>query len=235
MPPSTVATDVTRPTRHAGRMIAEGAVIVASILLAFALDAWWDASQRSRETADLLAALDEEFALAAAELDGTLAGQRFVVAAADTALGRLRAGESRIPAGDVAWVLDAPTSDINQGTLATLMASGGLERLPSQQLRALLAGWPAAVADIQEEELEARSFVRTQLMPYLSGVTDIGIALRAGRGAAAGDIEVPTDQRLINLLEVRRFYAQRVINERTQSLVDDTLDQIRRELRAHMR
>ena len=227
---------MTRPTRHAGRMIAEGAVIVASILLAFALDAWWDASQRSRETADLLTALDEEFALAAAELDGTLFGHRSVVAAVDTVLGRLRAGERRIPAGSVAWVIDAPTSDMHQGTLAALMASGGLERIPSQQLRTLLAGWPAAIADIQEEELEARSFVRAQLMPYLSGVTDIGIALRAGRGNdAAGDIEVPTDRQLINLLEIRRSYAQRVINERTQSLVDDALDQIRRELRAHMR
>jgi hypothetical protein len=54
------------------RLIAEGVVIVASILLAFGLDAWWDATQQSRETADLLAALDEEFALAAEELEGTL-------------------------------------------------------------------------------------------------------------------------------------------------------------------
>ncbi len=231
-----VTSDRTRPTRRVGRMIAESAVIVASILLAFALDAWWDTSQRSRETADLLTALDEEFALAAAELDGTLFGHRSVVAAVDTTLRRLRAGENRVPAGSVAWVLDAPTSDIHQGTLTALMASGGLERLPSQQLRTLLAGWPAAVADIQEEELEARSFVRAQLMPYLSGVTDIGVALRAGRGNdTAGDIEVPADRRLINLLEVRRSYAQRVIDERTQSLVDDALDEIRRELRAHLR
>jgi hypothetical protein len=220
------------------RLIAEGVVIVASILLAFGLDAWWDATQQSRETADLLVALDEEFALAAEELDGTLFGHQSVVTSADTILGRLRAGQGRVPAGRLYWVLDAPTSDLNQGTLAALIASGGLEQVPSQELRTLLAAWPAAVGDFQEEEAEARVFVRAELMPYLSEVAEIGTALRAGRlnlPDSTGVVAVPTSSRLINLIEIRRFLAQRVITERGQAQIDQRLDQIRRELQTHMR
>jgi hypothetical protein len=223
---------------HVRRLIAEGVVIVASILLAFGLDAWWDATQQSQETADLLAALDEEFALAVEELEGTLFGHRMVVESADTILGRLRAGEGRVPAGWLYWVLDAPTSDLNQGTLAALIASGRFEQVPSQQLRTHLAAWPAAVEDFQEEEAEARDFVRRELMPYLSEVVEIGTALRAGRlnrPDATGDVAVPVSPRLINLIEIRRFLAQRVITERGQADIDVRLDQIRRELQTHMR
>ena len=218
------------------RLFAEGVVIVASILLAFGLDAWWDATQQHRETADLLAALDEEFALAAEELDATLVGHRNVVMSADTLLRRLRAGQGRVPAGRLYWVLEAPTSDLNQGTLTVLIASGRLEQVPSQRLRTVLAAWPAAVEDVQEEEAEARSFVRAELMPYLSEVAEIGTALRTGRRTdTPDDVAVPTGPRLINLIEIRRYLAQRVIDERSQADIDATLEHIRRELQAHMR
>ena len=48
--------------RRATRLLVEGAVIVASILLAFGIDAWWDArTERTQERA-LLTALAEDLA-----------------------------------------------------------------------------------------------------------------------------------------------------------------------------
>jgi hypothetical protein len=44
------------------RVLVEGVVIVASILLALAADAWWDARQDRAEERRILAALSVEFA-----------------------------------------------------------------------------------------------------------------------------------------------------------------------------
>ena len=43
------------------RIFAEGAAIVAGILLAFAIDAWWDDQVEIKEEQRLLAALANEF------------------------------------------------------------------------------------------------------------------------------------------------------------------------------
>ena len=51
------------------RVLAEGAVIVVSILLAFGIDAWWDDAQRTREAHAMLETLSEEIRDARAEVD----------------------------------------------------------------------------------------------------------------------------------------------------------------------
>jgi hypothetical protein len=55
------------------RVFAEGVVIVASILLALALDAWWDRLQENRRRADLAAALTQDFETTRARLRTSIA------------------------------------------------------------------------------------------------------------------------------------------------------------------
>jgi hypothetical protein len=52
-----------------GFLIVEAVLIVASILLAFAIDAWWDGRQLEAQRLDLLAALEADFSQTAADLD----------------------------------------------------------------------------------------------------------------------------------------------------------------------
>lgn len=48
--------------RNIAKLILEGLVVVASILVAFALDAWWDDRQLQQETAEDLVIVEYELA-----------------------------------------------------------------------------------------------------------------------------------------------------------------------------
>ena len=52
-----------------GFLFTEGVLIVASILLAFTLDSWWDERKERREEAEILHGLNNEFLLNRAMLD----------------------------------------------------------------------------------------------------------------------------------------------------------------------
>ena len=59
--------------RRAGRLFAEGVVVLASILIAFALDAAWDNSELARE-------LDQDLQSVASEIEANIEQARFHVA-----------------------------------------------------------------------------------------------------------------------------------------------------------
>ena len=52
-----------------GRLLVEALAIVASILAAFAIDAWWDGRQNLAEEVELLVGLTEEFEENARRID----------------------------------------------------------------------------------------------------------------------------------------------------------------------
>ena len=58
------------------RVIAEGVVIVGSILLAFGIDAWWEVRVQHEEETQLLADLAEEFASNRSRLELTTGRHR---------------------------------------------------------------------------------------------------------------------------------------------------------------
>ena len=108
-------------------LITEAAVIVASILLAFALDAWWDECQGQARLDEVLAAVADEFESEIAVLDSIIEDNQ----AGYEAYVRLIAatGPSESPLSDEE--LDAlgdrePSGGIYEsafGTLATLTSS----------------------------------------------------------------------------------------------------------------
>lgn len=61
------------------RILAEGAAIVVSILLAFAIDAWWDGAQESKAQAGYLQLLASEFRQAKTELESDLVDRDSIV------------------------------------------------------------------------------------------------------------------------------------------------------------
>ena len=65
-------------------------MIVVSILLAFALDAWWESRQRANETDALLMALLAEFDASVAEFDRVAQRNEEVIRAADEVISVLR-------------------------------------------------------------------------------------------------------------------------------------------------
>ncbi len=160
------------------RILVEGAVIVASILLAFSIDAWWAGMQDRAEERLVLQALQTEF-------DDNLSGlrgvhevhERYEAELSDLVGRMVNAGDGNTFA--VADSLLRPlvsfrTADPAMGTLNTLLASGRIDLIRSQDLQKALAGWPAALEDAAEDETLVRDFVHGQLMAGLVGAVDLG-------------------------------------------------------------
>ncbi len=86
------------------RIFAEGIAIVVSILLAFAIDAWWDGSREREREATVLEGLQTEFEANRERLEYNLGRHERVEDAAaillDVADGRLT-----IPTDSLGWLL----------------------------------------------------------------------------------------------------------------------------------
>jgi len=222
-------------------------VIVTSILLAFALDAWWSEYRQAREASDLRAALIAEFEVAGEELAVSVSRNERIIASADTLLRMLSGGTSPVvvAAGTVGALILTPTTDPQRGTLDALIASGRLDLLGSPALRGLLADWPAELDDVREEELAAKAFVHEHLALFLGRVTDLApvydwrIAERQsvepGRLRQAGTVAVrdmsirlDSDPELTNMIETRRYLARMVLTNFTT--LTAAFDRIRAEL-----
>jgi len=180
------------------RVFLEGIVIVGSILLAFALDAWWQERATCDWELDQLHALRAEFADNGELLDDAV--RRHDQKAQDVAqilefLRAARPGDKkiypdRVLSSLVAW----NTSDISTGTLDALLASGGLGDIQGSRLRSELAAWPTVVADAQEDESLARDFVEMVLAPALFGMGVLPAAYAAREGPGGDDfVRSPPD------------------------------------------
>ena len=160
----------------------EGVVIVVSILLAFALDAWWDSRGQRQEETQVLENLRSEFQAAGSQLDRYLIVDQTTLTSIEAILGSARAahaaGEAQVEVAtvDLARTLIGPTFDPRTGTLDGLLASGRLGILRNQDLRQRLAAWPGLLADAAEEEAKSEALIRDQMEPILWKQMDISPA-----------------------------------------------------------
>ena len=204
------------------RVIIEGGVIVASILLAFGIDAWWNDVEREREVAQELQSVGRELRrnqdLLAFQIDLL---QR-MVRGDDEVLALLNAGPSSenvtIPDTLGFLVITTLTFDPSLGALDALIASGRLAAVADPELRLGLSGIRALVVDATELQGLTRSLYFEQMLPLLSDETSLdhdamvsvsdafwAAERRLGRPLDfAGSIEFPNTPRLRGLIRERR-------------------------------
>ena len=115
-----------------------------------------------------------------------------------------------------------------RGTLDAVLSSGDLGLIPGQGLRSLLAGWPAILGDVGEEEVDARSFVNDHLIPYLGQATQLGpvfevrferfvnrsTAQSSGTTPPREQIQLAVAPELVSLVETRRYHSEAVLVNR---------------------
>jgi len=155
------------------RFAVEATVIVASILLAFAIDAWWESRSEGQKELALLVALSDEFAAAAQVLESARIAH---LVTAD-------AGEKLISFGDSGIPPDVDRSEIDLlvgahfqralykpplGTVEGIIGSGRIDLISNQELIAELMAWPAKVARLQQSEIEAREHFYYRIYPFLA-------------------------------------------------------------------
>ena len=174
------------------RISAESLAIVASILLAFAIDAWWNQRQDRESEQIALAGLLSDFRSSRGELAERL---QYLEEARHSFRGFLLATPEeieRLPEAAVAQIPNqlsaSATFDPYLGTLEAITADGRLGLVRSSNVRELLSKWAKIVGDSREDTLlvQSSSFrvsTATEAFggPFLSGRLE-------GSGSPAAEI-----------------------------------------------
>lgn len=137
-----------RPGLPWRRFAAEAGIIVFSILMAFAVDRWWEGYQDAKRRALLLEDLEAELVENRDRLEEVLARQRLRVDRLDRLLNEVTPEAVGLDDDSIAALQDQVFFQVNFtpafGILDLLIQSGELTLLPSRDLRARLAGLPSA-------------------------------------------------------------------------------------------
>ena len=204
-----------------GRVLAEGVVIVASILLAFGIDAWWDDRGTRAEEALALRDLSSDFQQNLRSLESNIRHHRRTVDAGARLLEIVHRAEP-VPVRaqlDSLLILgfgDHVTFDPRSAALDDLMASGRLGIIRDDVLRESLATWPTVLADYQQEELAVVRQVETSSLPFITAhvpATDLYNAAHAGFGSYPPSAQDPDIESLLGSLEFESRLANRMAQE----------------------
>ncbi len=154
------------------RLSVEAAAIVGSILLAFAIDAWWDRLQQRSEVNDQLVAIlvdmqtAEEYARYYRQM--SLARQESVerlMAAASSATDNPAEKSLDELLSHFGWYTEA--NIMPEGSIEALILSGNLSLIESEVLRQKLSGWSSFLAYLRENIRPDYRFNFDVWQPYL--------------------------------------------------------------------
>ena len=230
--------DSPSPTRQIqwSRVLIEGVVIVASILLAFGIEAWWSSAQEQESLRLELGAVREEMRSNHEHLSEWLvvhhqvvAGGRLILDAASAAHGSspiLIADSAIVGAGLV------PTINPSSGALNLLISSGRLALVESLELRLALSGWSSVVEDTGEGERAGYTFMVEQMLPIMRALWSIEMNARYAElnalfwenrsgGAAMPDTEssVPVTDEYLIAVASKAGISRNVVRE-LEALID---------------
>jgi len=202
--------------RFSGRLLAEAMAIVGSILLAFAIDAWWEDLSDRREEHAALQALAADFE-AAVEilLRDNLAVHDSAVSAASALLELTGPNEHRALSDSLGQLIPAilrlPNFRPPLGTLDALIGSGDLRLIDSDSLRAALASFPAAVADYNRTQGYSGDVVFGSVYPYLSRrvpIREFGLFRNEGSAFNWSATDLLSELEFENLVQIRLTNSQ---------------------------
>jgi hypothetical protein len=149
----------------------EGTVIVVSILLAFALQAWWDERKDAQTEQEMLVALQSELEGALVMLDGQIDLLELQAISSVSLADSMRAAgdgaTTMVNNHDVATMFNYPTYDPPFGIAGALLDSGQASILGSAELRAALGRWPAAIADGVEDQMMLMRLGEDRIAPLV--------------------------------------------------------------------
>jgi hypothetical protein len=158
-------------TKSRSALVVEGLVIVASILLAFGIDAWWGERQAGLDEKESIAQLATDFRANAARLETIRNVHEAALDAAYEFLARAGVGgqsQSSATTAELVYIsLRAWTYDPVLGGINSLIQSGSLGLLRKDSLRVAVAGWPDIVEDLSGDEWTENRTTFERVGPYL--------------------------------------------------------------------
>lgn len=220
------------------RLAIEAPAIVVSILLAFAIDAWWEERQTEQDIVEDLAVVQHELEENIRLVGVSINIMERAVAAKDRIIAELKANLDSatvdVSAADVYWAFFInPTLDPSLGGTDAWIASGQLGVIESLELRRRLAGVRGKFDDTVEEQRDARDIGILKLYPAIQGGSDVGVikdifaaGLHARQATEVqeipdfGTMALPNSNDLIFLLQVRGLWYEASIVESKDLLLE---------------
>lgn len=150
---------------------------MVGILIAFSLDAWWDARRRTVSYETQLRGLHQEFTANRALIDLAAVRHGNIAARSRALLSVLQlhpvGSEMEVPDSLLGSVFEWRTQGWSTGNIEALIASGGLQQVADTELRGMLADWPAQVEEVDEDQTMGRDFVYAVAIPEISRYGDV--------------------------------------------------------------
>ena len=200
------------------KISAEGVAIVVSILLAFAIDAWWSGRVERQLVDENLAALRAELQSNLDEVQHELRFRSAVIDAVEALFALLEA-EEPLDEATIDDLLERLTwsgrIDISTGALASILDSGVLASIDNGPLKRSIAALPYLYESTSTHERSTTDFLNTELLLHMNRHGSILQIYNAnlGQGRPGGGAEMSSDSRLperqraahSELLESREF------------------------------
>ncbi|MAD33962.1 MAG: hypothetical protein CMJ88_09410 [Planctomycetes bacterium] len=187
--------------------LAEGAVIVLSILVAFGLDAWWDYAKKRNAEADHLRALLIDFEQTRAGMEATIAHGERIIEHAKNLSAAVDADAAPTDARMDAMLFELmslPTFEPVVGAYEELIGAGNLRLITDKELRAALAGWGANLRSYATRERWATDQWNLVNAPFLLQQTSL--AQLVPRGALGTTVDNPHPRNHAELLQLPYFH-----------------------------
>lgn len=218
-----------------GKYLAEGILIVVSILLAFSIEAWWEFRKVSTEEKKLLQNLHADFTQNRQLLDVAITHHEGTMTNCQELMDMIHPRQSNkgvmVPDSLLFRALLWHTYDPVVGTLNSAISSGRISLIQSDELRTELAIWEDLVRDMKESEevdYEIMTKVNEEVfhyMPVRSYAYRQGATPMLRESTASPDYE-----RFLGSLYVENLLANRVgemsIMIREAEWVSESLDRI---------
>jgi hypothetical protein len=199
------------------RLFVEGAAVVASILLAFAIDAAWGERDQREQARERVAAVEAELTVFITQLEAEVVSLRRVEEAAQFALGSIAAGSASttLPDTVLAALLFIPGIDPPLTAARTALEEGALVSLGRATMADSLSGWPEWVASQRANERETFRFVVEELTPHLREAAELSGVFPIGRPWLDGSLPEGWTSSVVQVsgsLELRNLLAERLFN-----------------------
>jgi len=164
------------------RVGAESAAIVVSILLAFAIDAWWADATSRRTQSEELTRLYEELVRTQADLNSQAGGHEQIHAAVTELFERVQGHRGRdeplvVQNSLLIEATRSVTVDLAMPVLDGLILSGAVDSIQSQVVISAIAGWRRALGELDEIEQTARQLDLSYLIPSFVERANMGDVL----------------------------------------------------------
>jgi hypothetical protein len=199
------------------RLAVEAAAIVVSILLAFAIDAWWEDRQVQLEEQQILLGLSEEFLSNHEVLSQDLASHLKGLKSLEDILLLLEGGQSndaKAIAIAALFEMKAPkTTDLGNGTLSAVLSSGRIETLKSKRLRTQLTAWKGVIGEVLDDQNNNAKMAFEIYLPYFVSENYSPYAIGRSSEESAAVKRMLEDPKFRHLVEIRLSFQEHLTGE----------------------